>query len=343
MPFDFRASFNLDTGTIDIDLSPNTANMAGVAGITSQVVTPVSTIVSPGYAFVPPYAPTDIYSVVIPKVQGVYVWGLYTITLTLSTPLYQPVTKTFNLCAVNSADPFANEQAGSYSIMVDCCAGAINVRDMAGYAYKQQQPVSQVFNITRYYPVEAELAPEKNISYLPFSVDAYSGTNTFKGKATSTYDFGNNLFAVVNTITRQEKDVRCVVDYNSILCGMQSLVKQLSNCNATPAEYNTAFGPINALLWIVMAGEEIGADVSEEILALEKLLGVECSCSGCAGTKIGQQGCSGSSGGGAPAGPAAGDLNGEYPAPLVQWGNGLSTYDSRYINGAVFTDEIFVL
>src|SRR5436190_3277526 len=68
---------------------------------------------------------------------------------------------------------------------------------------------------------------------------------------------------------------------------MKSLLDQLAACNATQMEYNIGFGEVNALLWTVTVGLNENKDVNDEIDRLEKLLGVECRCSACAGEKVG--------------------------------------------------------
>lgn len=294
--FDFRLHFNLADGTINIDLSPSTiVDASGIKGVKVSIKKPDNTIIDSGnYAFTPANI-NSIYTVFMPMVLNSFMWGVYTVTLTLSfvdvAYADSPLTKTRNLCAPNGDDPYSNDMKGSIQLSVDCIAGTLMARGFCGYAYMGIPPSSETYNITRYYPPEAELLPQKGISVMPFSVDAYTGLNKVSGLNLSYYDFTDNVFATVRIVATTEKNVRCGADMDAIYCGMASFYDQLAACNASQQEFNNAFGEINALLWLTTAGVSENKDVEPYIDRLEKLLGIECGCASCggllAGTKVG--------------------------------------------------------
>lgn len=284
--FDFRLQFDLNEGLIKTDLSPSDIIDASGITVTFSIKRPDNVIVSGGTLI--PENINAILTTVLPRIQNTFIWGIYTVTatLTIGNKTYTLI-KTFNLCAPDSSNPFTTEITGNLVIQSDCEKGTITVSGFCGYAYKQQQPVTETYNMTRYYPPEAELLPQKNLAVLPFVADAYIGDNTVKGVNISTYDFGDNIFVILRAVASATKEVHCGFDLETIYCGMTNLLDKVMACQPSATDYINAFGEINALLWTVTAGLSAGKDVEPYIERLEELLGVECLCSACAGEKVG--------------------------------------------------------
>lgn len=288
--FDFRQRFDLNTGKLYIDLSPSEfTNPALINKVLAKVKTPKN-IIDLGQIFnAATYAQT--YAMDIPKVQGIYVWGMYTVTLTLYMTGYDnnafQVYKDFNLCAIDRDDAFKNTGTGTLQLQVDCLRGQLAVRGLCGYSYMGHTPYQETYNMTRYYPPEAELMPQKNIAFVPFVVEAYVGLNTVKGYNISQYDFGDNKFVTARIEAQAKKNIRCGADFETIFCGMEAKLDQLMDCNADSVTYNQSFGEINALLWTVTLGVQEGKDVEKYIERLEDLLGVDCTCLACNGERVG--------------------------------------------------------
>jgi hypothetical protein len=286
--FDYVLQFDLTDGTIKIDLSPSVIIDASGLQVKIAITKPDQSIADLGVVFDAGNI-NQIYSYALPKVQGVFMWGMYQVkaTLLISNLAEFTLVKKFNLCAPDSKNPYSNDMTGTIILSVDCAFGTLMARGFCGSAYKQQPPIAEEYSLTRYYPPEAEMLPQKNLTVIPFVVDAYIGVNTVKGVNISTYDFGDNVFVHIRVVATATKNVRCGLDMDSIYCGMKALLDSLASCNATKEQYNNAFGEINALLWTVTTGTNENKDVEPYIERLEQLLGVECNCLACAGERVG--------------------------------------------------------
>jgi hypothetical protein len=288
--YDYRVGFDLKRGKLTFDISPTVfQDTAGFIGA-SLIVTSPSGIAAPEGFVIIPGDMAKVYEINLPKVNGVYHWGAYTISsqITLQGNIVsQPLVKQEFLSPPDCKGDI-NYIIGMINITVDCKKGAIIGRGFSGYAYNGKMPISEEIEITRYYPPEAELAPQKDITKIPFVIPAYEGINKFKGINTSTYDEGDNITVIVEIKASEEKNVRCLIDYEALYCGVQNELAALRSCDAPPEVYNKNFTEINALLWTVTAGSVEGKDVSEEIARLEQLLGIDCSCQACAGKRVGE-------------------------------------------------------
>jgi len=291
--FDIKTVFDLATGKIRVDLSPSVIlNPTGITGVKLKIVKPGNGLLLPAEEF---QFTTDTltgeYAFDFPKIQNVFVWGQYQViaTLFLGDDPYELAKDPQNICAVNNFDggQFDNEGTGEITLTVDCAKGKIYARNFTGYTYRRLQPISENYNITNFYPVESGLAPLKNISVMPFTVDAYVGLNKVAGINISNYDLGDNSFVKVKWVARSQKEVRCGIDLTTIKCALQAKLKRMRACPAGEADYCQEFCEINPLLWLVMVGINEGDDMGDEIERLEELLGVKCECQACAGTKVG--------------------------------------------------------
>lgn len=287
--YDFKETFDLKAGKILFDISPTVfKDISGFRGVSIQITTPAGIIAPQGYV-IDNTDPQKVYAVDIPKVRDGYRWGNYEIksTIFLNGEIEGTLIKQSFLSPPDCSGQ-SNTLAGTIQLTVDCLKGSITGRGFTGYAYQGLMPVSEVWDITRYYPVEAELPPQK-IAKLPFVIEAYEGVNKFKGTNTATYNLGNNIFVVVEIKAVDEKNVRCLVDYDVLFCAVQNQLAAMRACDSSPAAYTKNFSEINALLWTVTAGSVEGKDMSEEIARLEQLLNIDCSCQACAGKRIGEE------------------------------------------------------
>lgn len=279
---DFVSDFNLVTGKLTVDLSRST--FIPGPGVTATVQVKFPNGKSPQYTV---STPGEVVVMDIPKlINGIYWWGNYNITVTANWPTnnHQPLSKEFPLTPPDCVGD-SNEVEGTLQITVDCQDGTLVGRGFSGYAYNGVMPVSEQYNITRYYPAEAEKLPQKDITMVPFVVDAWEGLNQFKGTNDARYVFENGFSVTMRINAQAQKNVHCAIDYDKLWGSVQEVLKDLRSCD-NPQQKAMSLGEVNALLWVVTAGVADGKDVGDEVERLEKILGIDCNCAALAGTQV---------------------------------------------------------
>lgn len=287
--FNFRLRFDLAAGLIWIDLSPAVwTDPTGVISITLTGTTPRNKF-DAGIIWTATNL-ADSYSMPIPKIQGMYIWGAYTFTLSLRIEddmnVY-PVTKQFSICAPNPDNPVSPDLLGTIQLEVDCITGTMTGRGFCGYPYKGELPINEMVSVTRYYPPEAEIPPQKNISYVPFTVDAYVGLNSVKAVSTLTYEYDDLVYVTLRAVAEAKRNIRCGADFETIYCALDNMYAEAKACGDDPIVYNEKFAKISTLLWLASVGLQQGKDVEDKITDLEELLGVQCTCLACNGERVG--------------------------------------------------------
>lgn len=295
---DYDVTFDMASGLIKIDVLKSVVpNPSGIIGIKIFIDTPLNSLIGSGtgYAFVSSNL-TTTWTIPIPKIINTFAWGVYKFNMQVvldngSNPdiVFNTLTpRAFNLCAIEDDDIKAIEGRGQLKLTTDCFHFAVRGSGLSGYAYKKQPPVSEVFNITHYFPSESGLAPQKNIAVLPYVVDAYAGDNKASGTNTATYDFDDNFHAIVKWSATTKHTVVCDLDYDALYCAVDNVLHEMRSCNSnSEVDYCQLMCEVNPLLWAIKVGNEIGRDVDHHVQRVEKLLNIQCRCNSCAGVKIG--------------------------------------------------------
>jgi hypothetical protein len=278
---DFAAVFDLVTGKITVSLTGSSFTPGAGVNATVQVRFPNG--VSPLFTLT---AVTDDAVIDLPKLpNGIYWWGNYVITVTAVYPGGSvPLQKTYPLTAPDCVGE-SNQVQGTLQVSVECQDGTLTGRGFSGYAYQGAMPSDEAYDITRYFPPEAEKLPQKGISQVPFVVQAWEGLNSFKGTNTATYELENGFTVTLQIVAEAVKNVHCAINYGKLWQSVQETLKQLRSCPAADPQLQN-LGEVNALLWIITAGEMEGKDVGDEVERLEHILGVDCNCRALAGTQV---------------------------------------------------------
>lgn len=270
--FDIALLFDLTTYKLKVDLSPSIINDAAGVTVDLQVVKPngdklLASVSSTTLAFEMP----------LPMFANVVMWGYYKAIATLKVGGVQMgvLEKKFNLCAPEN--PAANTATGKLQITADCARGVIKLTGLSGYLYKGKEPGAEEKNVTFYYPAEAEKTPLK-VTNLPFQIKGYTGLNTARGSCVSTFNFDENVSVKVKYIAVAEKNVRCGYDLEKLYCALQAAY-------GNSDDYELA-AEVSVPLFLVTMGLQMGKDVDQYIVQLEKLLKTDCGCCTGAGEPI---------------------------------------------------------
>lgn len=289
--------FDLCQGKIFMDLSPSLwigDGIESVFGANFQVTNPVGVIVKPygsNYEVAPGLSGgmDAVISYNVPTIGGNYQYGSYTVSVELydSAGTRYVVTKTVTICEPDLLNKTRNYGSLSAKLTGVCKDGKLFVIVDGVPNYRGFSVESQVNDFTLSYPTVSEVVPLDS-TVTNFTVVLYEGEYILEGTICATYNYGDNVYVKINYKVKKKHIVKCIID----LCCVQqqfTALREKINSDCTDAEKEkTANTIVEALLYIRNAelAADCGQDPSDDITALENLLGCSCTCNCNEGTPI---------------------------------------------------------
>ncbi len=293
---DSRIYADLCAGKFYVDISPSTYIGSGAQNVTGanvQITNPLGVVIKnygPNYEIAPLLSGgmDGVVSFDVPKVAGGYQLGKYRIDVQLFDGSLSWVdTKYVSVCAPDPNNKLRLYGTLSALMNASCTDGTLTIIADNVPNYNGKVVESQVNDLTVEYPTSSGLDP-LDTALGSFSVQLYEGVYKLTGNICATYNFGDNVYVKVKYTVKKEKNVRCLLDECCVLTKLADLHKLLaSDCTTQEREAHTEI-VLDALRLLKTAklAAQCGSDPSEYIVALEELLGCECTCNCAEGTPI---------------------------------------------------------
>lgn len=294
---DSRIIANLCTGYFLIDISPSVYIGSGktlVLGANVKIVNPYGVVVKDygaNYEIAPALSMgmDGVISFAIPTMAGNYQYGKYTVSVELfdQNNTRFVVTKTVSLC-----EPDKNNKTRSYGTLSatlrgSCTDGKVYVIVDTPPNYNGRIYESRSLDLQLDYPTASGETPEET-TIGSFSVQLYEGVYKLSGTDCVTYNFGDNIFVKVNYKINLEKAIRCLIDECCVYERLAELQLKLKDSCPLPEQERITNIILDSLmlLKLIKLAANCGADASDYITDLEKLLGCSCICNCAEGTPI---------------------------------------------------------
>jgi hypothetical protein len=273
---DFKARFNLVSGSLTVDMSATDWKAGGAAqaqGARLTIVSPSGVIMAngSGFAFQPPMTGSVVLT--LPKIGGIYEWGVYQFRLQLveSDGATYTLNKSFNLCAPYEIG--RNEGAMNFRFDVDCDNTTMILYGGDSFTYKGKEATFYDRHFTFFYPADAQ-AENVTIVNMPAKLTLYSGLNKVKGHSDGTFELSDNFSVVVRYAGEAEKYVQCGFPCY-LWCAFKALMEDVALTDCDSGEYPRKFERLQqAQIYMnaVLFGSRCGQNTDEYIEILNEIL-----------------------------------------------------------------------
>lgn len=287
--WDSRIYADTCEGEFIVDATPSVfigGGASNVLGGRVKITNPYGVVIKPyntGYDIPAPL--TAAYTLDIPTQAGKQQYGTYTIALQLTDEdgtTYE-VIKTVNVCSyTNDSHPCDDR----LRVIASCKNGTVTVAVAEPPTFKGLYAESRTIELTVDYPTASGL-PQLVTTYSHFSMALFQGVYHFDLTVCATYNLGDNVYLRLTHEETLDKNVKCLLDYTCIWPRIKSLHDKINaGCSQRDKEHYASVA-LEAMLNLRTAelANESGEDASEYVIALEKLLGCECTCD-CVGSPI---------------------------------------------------------
>lgn len=273
-----KSVYNLNTGFIVCDLSPSqwigNGNQS-VVSATIEVLDKDSNIIGSGTVY-PPM--TANVSVSIPKQNGIYKWGTYIVTVVLNDGSN---SYSDSIPFVLSAPEKVNKNTGviALNIKPNKPLGKMSIYSSVPPPYKEVSVSTYTEQGVFYYP-NGSTESDVPFTFTPFELKLVFGRSEVKIQTIATYQFDNNVYAVVVYNGDESKDIKASVDLCLAWAVVQDLIfKRSVSCDSK--ESTELFGKIDdaiRLMTLIATGQSCGYDTDDIEQELESVLGVGITC-----------------------------------------------------------------
>lgn len=270
------------TGKFYIDVSPSVfigSGAANVAGVKVKITNPYGVIIKDYTDTYDIPAPvTSVYEFTIPTQAGKQQPGDYIISvqLTDSDDATYEVTKNANVCSYKESIKGCENLV---LLTANCKTGKLIIQVSNPPTYRGVYSQSKTQTVVVDSPTASGVAP-LTTSNGNFSVALFEGVYRVKVTYCATYNLGDNVLIQLGQEATFEKNVKCALDYTCIYPRIQQISDALKeDCSQRERERTTSI-ILDALRLITTANLAVdaGADPSDYIADLEKLLGCTCTC-----------------------------------------------------------------
>lgn len=294
---DSKIVADLCSGYFYVDITPSVWIASGktlVRGANVQISNPYGVVVKPygtDYEIAPALSMgmDGVISFAIPTMASNYQYGKYTVTVELfdEDGTRYTVTKTIAVCEPNPKNKTLSYGTLSALLKASCTDGKLYIVVDTPPNYNGTMYESRSLDLTLKYPT-ATGSDDLTTSIGSFSVQLYEGVYKLSGTDCVTYNFNDNRFVKVSYKINLEKNVRCMIDECCVFARLAELNLQLKNGCPLPERERISNIVVDALLQLksIQLAADCGADASDYINDLEKLLGCTCTCNCAEGTPI---------------------------------------------------------
>lgn len=295
---DFKIIADLCQGKFLIDLSASAFIGTGaqnVQGAKVKIINPFDVEIKTfGLTFdltkigIPASIVNSTFEYPIPKVNTLFQYGLYVITveLTDSTGKKYLVTHNLGICEPNPKNKTAKFGSINAQLLGNCINGKLTVLIDEPPVYKGVAFESKTQNSTLTYPTGGPATPYQTTASA-FSVILYEGVHILKSDLCVTYNLTQNNYVRVPYKVSCKKNILCRIDLCCVYDKLAEINLSLDGCDAHKREnlIDVTFDALR-LLKTIELGASCGEDISDYIEQLENLLNCKCSCSAAEGTPV---------------------------------------------------------
>lgn len=286
---DYAVQFNMATGTISVTLQGTiwkTGGALAVAGASLICISPSGSVLVDGSTlnFPAPMDNTRAFVFALPKVAGIYEFGIYQFRLALYETAFSAASvsysldKLFNLCS-----PYSNRDNNGQATLrleADCEHGILRVYGGSGYAYKGKDGASWDMHYMLNYPT-ASGVPSVPFDASPAQFSLYTGSSRITGYADGTFAFDDQFTVVVRFLADTEKYVQCNFPCH-LWCAYEALVNEVAAKEEGTRDYERLYeklGQVQVYMPLVLLGLRCQKNVDPYLEILEEILGTEnCPC-----------------------------------------------------------------
>lgn len=282
---DFTADFDMCSGKITA-----TPVLTFASGVPSNAGTVLLSVKDPGGVVSELSSPfTTNYGFVqfdIGKIGGVYKNGTYEVALTF-TPT-GGIAISYSKWQILET-PLSNNNTGvaTFKITPNCKNGKVLVSGLAVPLY-QGLPPTQYTQAWKYYFPNGSEQTDITGTFAPFEVQAFNGQNEARVTVCATYNTGDGLTVKVSYAGSVVKRVACGVELCYAYAAIHNLYDQLEECDRSKREDIQARIQAAAnLIVLIQLGMDCNYDVSDDVEALEEVLGTSICGNGPDETSVG--------------------------------------------------------
>ena len=208
----------------------------------------------------------------IGKIGGVYKNGTYEITLSLTPPggTAIPYIKWQII-----ETPLSNNNIGvvGFKITPNCKSGKVVVGGLTIPLYQGLAAV-QYTQLWKYYFPNGSEQIDITSTFSPFEAQAYNGQNEARATICAIYNTGDGISVKVAYAGTVVKRVACGVELCYAYAAIHNLYDQISDCSRDTREaIEQKITQASNLILLIQLGLDCNYDVSDDVEALENVLG----------------------------------------------------------------------